>query len=154
MVPARIVELDDLPLRSNGKLDEAALPAPTAAARPTRSAPEGPAETAIAAIFEEVLGVEAVGATDDFFALGGHSLLATRVIVEIRSRLEVQLPFYVLFEASTVRALAAEATKAMPADVTDDELAQIIADLSDMSDEEAAAFLAIESAADGKESTA
>jgi amino acid adenylation domain-containing protein len=154
MVPARIVELDDLPLRSNGKLDEAALPAPTAAARPTRSAPEGPAETAIAAIFEEVLGVDAVGATDDFFELGGHSLLATRVIVEIRSRLEVQLPFYVLFEASTVRALAAEATKAMPADVTDYELAQIIADLSDMSDEEAAAFLAIESAADGKESTA
>ena len=69
-------------------------------------APEGETEETVARIWEEVLGVERVGAGDDFFALGGHSLLATRVVARIRRRLEAELPLRVLFQRPTVRSLA------------------------------------------------
>jgi NAD(P)-dependent dehydrogenase (short-subunit alcohol dehydrogenase family)/acyl carrier protein len=63
-------------------------------------------EARIAEIWASLLGVEAVGATDDFFALGGHSLLATRVIARIDEQLGVQLRLRDIFEAPTVRMIA------------------------------------------------
>ena len=71
-------ELDALPQTPNGKLDKRALPAPEADAfgQAEYQAPEGEAETLLAAIWQELLGVERVGRDDDFFALGGHSMLA------------------------------------------------------------------------------
>jgi amino acid adenylation domain-containing protein len=103
MVPMRLVQLDAFPLRPNGKLDEPALPAPAASISLDRVRPVGPTESTIAAIFAEVLGIDDVGVTDDFFELGGHSLLATRIVVSVRSALDVQLPVYALFETPTVR---------------------------------------------------
>jgi amino acid adenylation domain-containing protein len=146
MVPSRIVVVDALPLRPNGKLDEGALPLPPARASGARVAPATPTEGRIAAIYADVLGTDEVGVADDFFELGGHSLLATRVIVQIRATLGVQLPVYALFETPTVRGLAAQADAAEAA--RDEELARLIAELEDMSDEEAAALLAAESGED------
>ncbi|WP_332690623.1 non-ribosomal peptide synthetase, partial [Devosia sp.] len=76
MVPAAFVTLDSFPLTPNGKLDRQALPAPDRDAVVTRSyeAPQGDVETAIAAIWQELLGIERVGRHDHFFELGGHSL--------------------------------------------------------------------------------
>ena len=56
--------------------------------------PDGETERAIAAIWCELLGIEAVGLEDNFFDLGGHSLLAMRAVVAIRERLgwQVQPP--------------------------------------------------------------
>ena len=146
MVPVRIVALDSLPLKANGKLDEAALPEPPEIGSGEHEDPAGVTEQRIAVIFSEVLGVPDVGATDDFFALGGHSLLATRIVVEVRSALGVQLPVYSLFEAPSVRGLAVlvEAAAVSGADVSDDELAAMIAELDGLSDEQAAALLAAE----------
>lgn len=70
-------------------------------------APASEVETALAAIWEEVLGIEPVGSGDDFFDLGGHSLLATQVFTRVRALYGVELPLIALFEARSVSALAA-----------------------------------------------
>ncbi|WP_051751313.1 non-ribosomal peptide synthetase [Streptosporangium amethystogenes] len=128
MVPALWVNLAALPLTGNGKLDRAALPAPETGPR-TRTAPRGDAEELVAEIFGEVLGIEEVGAFDDFFALGGHSLLATRAVARLRAAVEVDVPIRTLFARSTVADLAAAV----------EEL--LVAELAEMSDEEAARLM-------------
>ncbi|MEV0048849.1 condensation domain-containing protein, partial [Nocardia rhamnosiphila] len=62
--------------------------------------------------FAEVLGVQRVGADDDFFALGGNSLIATQVAARLGAALDTQVPVRLLFEAATVTALAAAAETA------------------------------------------
>jgi acyl carrier protein len=108
MVPSAIVELDAFPRTTSGKLDRNALPEPGPAPEAREfAAPRTPTEQALARVWTEVLGVERVGADDNFFDLGGHSLLATRVMARIRQELRVELPLRVVIEAPTLSALAA-----------------------------------------------
>ena len=69
-------------------------------------APRSAAESLIAEVWQEVLGVERVSVYDDFFHLGGHSLLATQIIARLRTALQVELPVRSLFETPTVAGLA------------------------------------------------
>jgi thioesterase domain-containing protein/acyl carrier protein len=87
-----------------------------AAPKPARRKPSGtaaddaglnPVEQAIAEAWRELLGVEEVAGDDDFFALGGHSLAAVRLFARIRKQFAVDLPLATLFQAPTLRALAA-----------------------------------------------
>ncbi|MGH8882516.1 MAG: condensation domain-containing protein, partial [Stackebrandtia sp.] len=106
MVPAAVVVLAALPLNTSGKLDRKALPEPEFEAREFR-APSTPVEEIVAGVFAEVLGVERIGADDDFVALGGNSLIATQVAARLGAALDARVPVRTLFEASTVSALAA-----------------------------------------------
>jgi len=110
MVPAAFAAVDGLPLTANGKLDRRALPGLAGAGLATGAAfvaPATPTEEALAGIWAEVLGRDAVGAGDDFFELGGHSLAATSVAARVRSRLGVALPVSAVFETPTLADLAA-----------------------------------------------
>ncbi|MFJ6620662.1 amino acid adenylation domain-containing protein [Kitasatospora sp. NPDC091335] len=109
MIPSAFVLLDALPLTASGKVDRAALPAPDTGrteAAGAYVAPRSPVEQTLAAVFAEVLGLERVGAGDDFFALGGHSLLATRVAFRLRDALGVELPLAQVFALRTPARLA------------------------------------------------
>ncbi|OZE92056.1 non-ribosomal peptide synthetase [Rhodococcoides fascians] len=105
MVPAAIVELDEFPVNSAGKLDRGALPEPQVEAAEFR-APSTPVEEIVASVFGEVLGAERVGVDDDFFSLGGNSLIATRVVSRLGAALNTTVPVRLMFETSTVAALA------------------------------------------------
>ncbi|MGW1606865.1 amino acid adenylation domain-containing protein, partial [Streptomyces eurythermus] len=106
MVPAVVVVLERMPLTPQHKIDRRALPAPERAVAAGRVAPRTERERVLAAIWAEVLGVDAVGVTDDFFDLGGESLLAARVLARIRDELGVRLTLRDVFTARTVAALA------------------------------------------------
>jgi hypothetical protein len=98
MVPAAFVFLPALPVTANGKVDRAALADPgVAEAAEAYVAPRTPTETALAGIWQEVLGQARVGAHDRFFDLGGQSLLATRVTARVRDAFAVELPLAAVF---------------------------------------------------------
>nr|WP_324251528.1 non-ribosomal peptide synthase/polyketide synthase [Photorhabdus thracensis] len=107
MVPSAFVRLDALPLTPNSKLDRRALPAPgeDAFARQVYQAPQGEMETALAAIWRELLGVEQISRYDNFFALGGHSLLVVRMIESLR-RIGLGVSVQTLFQHQTLHVLA------------------------------------------------
>ncbi|HVG44784.1 MAG TPA: amino acid adenylation domain-containing protein, partial [Longimicrobium sp.] len=108
MVPAELVVLEAFPLTPNGKVDRRALPEPAwGTAHPRGEAPRTLTETAVAAVWREVLGVDEVGRGDNFFAAGGHSLLAARVAARLRRAVGVELPLREIFDAPTLEALAA-----------------------------------------------
>src|SRR5262249_26497916 len=76
MLPTVFVELSELPLNSNGKLDHQALPDPIATDKMTASKePRTAVEEIVAGIWSEVLRLKMVGVKENFFELGGHSLL-------------------------------------------------------------------------------
>jgi amino acid adenylation domain-containing protein len=115
MVPSAFVVLPAMPLTPNGKVDRAALPPPDAQAGASADdvAPRSPVEEVIAGVWAEILGVDRVGAHDDFFAMGGHSLLAAQVMGRIAAALGVELPISAIFEAPTVAGLGERALAAL-----------------------------------------
>jgi amino acid adenylation domain-containing protein len=118
MVPTAWLALEALPLNANGKVDRARLPQPgrehLARDSGAGAAPRDEDERRVVAIFEAVLGVEGVGAEEDFFALGGHSLLAVALFTELEKGGGRRLPLATIFAAPTPRALAAELRAAAP----------------------------------------
>ncbi|NIF30234.1 amino acid adenylation domain-containing protein [Pantoea sp. Tr-811] len=108
MVPQAFVALGVLPLSPNGKVDRQALPAPGEEAVISRDyqAPRGELETALAAIWTEVLKIEQVGREDNFFELGGHSLLAVSLVARMRQA-GLHVDARTLFSGPTLAELAA-----------------------------------------------
>ncbi len=107
MLPAAIVELDELPLTPTGKVDRRALPAPDYRPQAREAgSPRSQREELLSGIWTQVLKVPDIGVNQNFFELGGHSLLAVSVISRMRDALNVDLKVRHLFEAPTIAALA------------------------------------------------
>ena len=79
MIPAYIIEMETLPLTSNGKLNRKALPEPDVASKQTYIPPRNELEEQLALIWQEVLGIQRIGIEDSFFELGGDSIKALQV---------------------------------------------------------------------------
>ena len=114
MIPSAFLVLDAFPLTPNGKIDRKRLPAPDYQQNAGEGyvAPRTPTEEKVAAIWAEVLHLDRVGATDDFFAIGGHSLLAAQVISRLRQALEIEIPLKAMFESPKLEVLAARIQQA------------------------------------------
>ncbi|HEX8393727.1 MAG TPA: amino acid adenylation domain-containing protein, partial [Longimicrobium sp.] len=107
MVPARVVLLDRMPLGATGKVDRRRLPDPMGEAPRSVSVPQSATERTIAAVWREVLQVDAVGVDDNFFDIGGHSMLVARVQEKLGTALGREVSVVDLFQHSTIAALAA-----------------------------------------------
>ncbi|MBD2202784.1 amino acid adenylation domain-containing protein [Calothrix sp. FACHB-1219] len=110
MVPANFVIIDSLPLTPNGKVDRKALASlnlKTNIPANNQILPRTPLEYKLVEIWEEILQVNPIGVTENFFDLGGHSLLAIRLIAAIENRLDCNLPVVALFREGTIEKIAA-----------------------------------------------
>jgi amino acid adenylation domain-containing protein len=108
MVPSYFVKLEELPMTPNGKVDRKALPEPLSVmgSRSGYIAPASETEKRLAAMWCELLGLEKVGATENFFVLGGHSLKAVNMINRIFKEFDLVLLLSDIFKYPTVRSLA------------------------------------------------
>ncbi|MDE1480364.1 amino acid adenylation domain-containing protein, partial [Xenorhabdus bovienii] len=108
MLPSAFMTLESFPLTPNGKLDRQALPVPDSSAVVIRGyePPQGRIETALAQIWQDLLGLEQVGRHDHFFELGGHSLLAVQLAARVRQDLARELPLQQLFAQPILTDLA------------------------------------------------
>ena len=110
MIPTRFMELSELPLTPNLKVDRKKLPdVDTEATKPesTLLGPRNAVERQLLNIWRDVLKVNAIGIDENFFELGGHSLLAARLMTRIEQVTGKRLPLAMLLQAPTVEALAA-----------------------------------------------
>ena len=114
MVPARFVQVAELPLLSSGKVNRRALATAEGVVLSEQGtvAPRTAVEQKLAGMWREVLKVGKVGVDQNFFELGGHSLLVLQVMVRIRREFDVELGVRTMFEEPTIAELAIEVEKA------------------------------------------
>ncbi len=107
MIPKLWVELESLPITSNGKIDKKSLPDFDESELSAQNyvAPQNKIEENLCKIWQDLLGIERVGIYDNFFELGGHSLLATRLISILRKSMELEVKIKDIFEYTTVSEL-------------------------------------------------
>src|SRR5471032_258295 len=109
MVPSAFIVLERMPLTPNRTLNRSSLPAPDLAALADGDlddAPHAGLETALAAIWQDLLHLERVGRHADFFALGGHSLLAMRLVSRVRDATGLELSLRDIFGEPTLARMA------------------------------------------------
>jgi amino acid adenylation domain-containing protein len=143
-VPTDLVVLPALPRLPGGKADRRALAARALEAGGSRpfEAPANQVEESLAGLWRELLKVEQVGRGDNFFELGGHSLLATRLMVRVRDQLGVEISLPAIFAAEDLAALAQEVLALRLRAEDPDDLADLMAELDGLSDDQVDSLLA------------
>ena len=140
MIPADFIRLDQLPLTVNGKVDRGALPAPETA-RPSLKTgyvpPSTPVEMQLARIWSDVLNLQQVGIHDNFFELGGDSISTIHVMMRVSQAFDVDLRPVELFNVPTIAGLSGRIENAL------------IAQIEQLSDEEAESLLSAHESAEG-----
>ncbi len=109
MLPNHFVQMDALPLTSNGKVNRKKLPDPDGmdlSAAVLYLAPRNPIEEKLVEIWQEILGLERVGVTDNFFEIGGHSLRVIRVLSKVRNEYKVDIKIEEVFNHPTIEYMA------------------------------------------------
>ncbi|MEC1581805.1 amino acid adenylation domain-containing protein [Bacillus subtilis] len=113
MLPARLIQIDSIPLTVNGKLDQKALPEPEKHAYPADDiSPRNEIEKMVAEIWEELLSVDKLGVNANFFELGGDSIKALQVCARLKQR-GFETTVREMFEHQTLGELSARVRKAL-----------------------------------------
>jgi amino acid adenylation domain-containing protein len=145
MVPSVFVELAELPLTVNGKIDRKQLPRvaeqPRAEPAETYVAPRNAIEEMVATVWSQVLHLEQISVHDNFFTLGGHSLLATQVVTRLRESFHIDLPLRLFFERPTIAGLASIISDNNVEEADPQMLAEMLSELTTLSAEEVKAIL-------------
>jgi hypothetical protein len=130
MAPNAYVEMAELPLNHNGKIDRKKLPVPERnTVEQEYVGPRNRTEESLCRIWQEVLRQERVGIHDNFFKIGGHSLLAAQVTTRIRENFKVDIPLSRMFEAATVALLAETIDKMLQTAGASDARSQLLPDI-------------------------
>ncbi|MFJ2249370.1 amino acid adenylation domain-containing protein [Streptomyces sp. NPDC087862] len=121
MVPAHFVTVPELPLTTNGKVDPAALPVPRSVADDEpEEKPSTPFEVSMARHWKELLGLERVGLTHEFFEVGGSSIKLIELIHRLRKEYGVGIPVSLLYRVTTLHGMAATLERLATGSVSDD----------------------------------
>lgn len=109
MLPLFCIYVPKMPLTTNGKIDKKALEQlaqqQEATDKPFEE-PIGPLQKTLAAIWSEVLRIDRIGTTDNFFEIGGNSIRLIQVLNRIKKELEINIPLTTAFTYPTIKALA------------------------------------------------
>jgi amino acid adenylation domain-containing protein len=130
MVPSRYVEMKELPLTANGKVDRKGLPRPEEEEWREETvryvSPRTPVEELVAGIWCEVLHLEKASIYDNFFELGGHSLLATQFVTRLRESFHLDLPLRDFFESPTIAGVASIISQHRVGETDPEPLAEMV----------------------------
>ncbi|WP_341271465.1 amino acid adenylation domain-containing protein [Clostridium cellulovorans] len=106
MIPSFFIKLDTIPMTSNDKVDRKALPAPYEVVKELiHEEPKTSEEKIMVELWKQVLGIEEMGVTDNFFEIGGYSLKATELMFKINREFNVSISFAEIFKNPTAREL-------------------------------------------------
>lgn len=106
MIPSFFVQMDEMPLTPNRKLDYNALPDPKKSIRTDLIPPRNDMERKLAEIWCEVLELENVGINENFLQVGGHSLKMMSLIFRIYQEFDVEIPLGELYNNATIEKIA------------------------------------------------
>jgi amino acid adenylation domain-containing protein len=139
MVPSIFVQLDEIPLTRNQKVDRAALPEPTselALFKEEFIAPRNVTEGLLEDIWAGLLDVERISVRDSFFDLGGHSLLAVQVTARVNYVFQTEFSLSAFFADPTIEGMARVLAKLWGGEDVVEEVARTFRELEDLGDEE------------------
>ncbi|MCK4258418.1 MAG: non-ribosomal peptide synthase/polyketide synthase [Halanaerobiales bacterium] len=108
MIPGYLLQIGEIPLTPNGKVDYDKLPHPDGLMKLQNEyiTPTNETENRLTQLFCDILGKEMVGIKDDFFLIGGHSIKATILVARVLKEFNIELPLRKIFENPTVEELA------------------------------------------------
>jgi amino acid adenylation domain-containing protein len=108
MIPSYFVQLDKIPLTSNGKVDKKVLPEPDGSivAETEYEGTQNEVQEKLVVIWKDILKVERIGINDNFFELGGHSLKATMLIGKIYKEFNIEVPLNIIFKLPNIKDLS------------------------------------------------
>ncbi|QDL10795.1 polyketide synthase [Brasilonema octagenarum UFV-E1] len=107
-------------------------------------APRNEVERTLVDIWQQLLGIELLGIHDNFFELGGDSLFATQLVSQLCKTFQIELPYKNFFDSPTVAELAEVIVQKLAQQTDDEALAQALADIEQLSEDEVLTILALE----------
>ena len=102
MIPSVLIQVGHFPLTSNGKLDKKALPVPLFSKTDDYTPPGNDLEKQLVEIWQDILGLNKIGITDDFFSIGGNSILAIQATYRMNKVLDHKVKITDIFRLKTI----------------------------------------------------